>query len=256
MQNSRNFSLQRQSQKHVPECSQIPVFLRCSNQCNQYLPGMGSLSHQQMPQIPLMCQPVEEGRLLRGKIVQRPLKNPPVVLIHNPAVPHRYNIIKTPPLMHSQCQGAVLYLVPEGKFHLVPVAQLSRACFYRLPNPWLLLPAKHAVQKLLYLLFLQRQLLFIRKRQICTAAAASEMGAGRFHLIGRLLQHLQHTSLSFSFAYLCYHHGKLLSGKHIFYRAVLSRRSHFCCGSSHCRRFRRKGFRRGHSRSRSFLPVF
>ncbi len=68
---------------------------------------MGSLSYQQMTQIPHMSEPVEKGPFFSVKISQRSLQDLSVILIHYAAVLHGNNIIKAP-LVHSQSQGPSL----------------------------------------------------------------------------------------------------------------------------------------------------
>ena len=42
--------------------------------------------------------------------------------MYNPALRSGYDIVKAPPLVHSQCQGAILYLISKGKLHFIAVS--------------------------------------------------------------------------------------------------------------------------------------
>ena len=98
-------------------CLHFPGILGCSHQGRQNLTGAGSLPHHQMTQIPLMTLFMEIRNPAvsrnRPEIIQHSGQNQPVVFIYNAAVLYRHHIIKTAPLVHTQCKGAVLSLVSE-----------------------------------------------------------------------------------------------------------------------------------------------
>ena len=117
-----------------------------------------------------------------AKIISCKGKNFPIIFIHNPAFTDGYNIIKAPPLMHSESQWSVLIFISKGKLHLVAIGELSGTSLDPLKAPLLLLPCKCMAKKRMHLCFLDPKLFIIGQRKIGTASAIPEMGAGTAYL--------------------------------------------------------------------------
>ena len=157
-----------------------PRILRTRYQGCQDLPGMGCFPHHQMTQISLMTHPVViTDRTSAGtgaEIRQHCVQNPAVIFIHDPASVYSHYIIKTAPLMHPQRKRAILHLVSESKFHLIPVAIHLRASLYTFPAPAYLLSLQAGVQQAFHLFLLHPELLLIWQREVSASSAYSKMG--------------------------------------------------------------------------------
>ena len=208
MQDSRKLSVQRQGKKRFLPSGQIRPLLPCRHQRHQDFPRIGRAAHEQMAQIALMGKAMVKGRFSLFKIRKGRRQYPAVILIHNAAAVHRHDVVKAALFVHSKRQRAVLYLVPEGKFHLVPVSVADRACLDRLDPAFRLLLCKHRLQQPVHLPLLDLKRLFIGHGHIAAAAAASKITAAAVVCVHRFLrrffQNLLQPPFPFSLAYFCY----------------------------------------------------
>ncbi len=210
MQDTHDLAIKRQGPKPLlqsfqnlffdPACLPPPGHLTRGHQRRQNLPGLRCPAHHKMPQIPRMPQSVIEGHiqplLLHFlKIIPDTAQNFSVIFLHNLAVCHGHDIIKASPFVHSKRKRSVLHLIPESKLHLIPIAENRGRSFCRLKQAFSFLLFQHRRKQTPHLPFFDFQTLLIRKRQIGTAAAAPEMGAGTLRLQRRRLQHLHKPSL-------------------------------------------------------------
>ncbi len=118
--------------------------------------------------------------------------------------------------MHSERQRAVLYLIPEGKFHFIAVAEADRAR----PDSFktvFFLSAQHGIQQSFYLCFLDLKLLLIRKGEINTAAADAKMRTGAVCFLRRTPDDFQKPSFRLSFSDLIDRTSDPLPRQSIFY---------------------------------------
>ena len=105
----------------------ITPFLCCGDQVHEYLSGLYRFSHKKVAKISGMAQTVIKGNALFSEIGKRCHKDCAKITVHNPAVLHRYNIIETTTLMHTECQRSIFICIPKRKFHLIAVGEHTRA---------------------------------------------------------------------------------------------------------------------------------
>ena len=147
---------------------------------------MGRLSHYQMPQISLMAHSViitnTASDVFGCKVRQNRLQYQSIIRICDPAAFYRHHIIKTAAPMHSQRKRSVLHLIPESKFHLIPIAVHLRTTLNTFPVPVFLLPLQTGIQQAFYLFSLNPELFLIGHGKIGASSAHAKMGTRKFRL--------------------------------------------------------------------------
>ena len=191
----------------------LPGYLCGCYQIDKKIPGGGGSTHNQMPQIPLVAASMIERKCEAPAYIKHSLQNFLKIIVDNTAVFHGNNIIIAVLPVHSQCQRTAHVFIAKGKLHFIAVSEDGRTWL----NTFELFLRHQSLQQFFHLVFLQFQLVFVRKLTVHTSAAASEMAAVRFNFTGCLFKNLQRPRFRSAGAYLQNTAADTLSRDRIFY---------------------------------------